>query len=34
MNAWGADDLGDHHVRFLFGNEGEPRLFEAANRLA
>jgi hypothetical protein len=33
MNAWGADDLGDHHVRFIFGNEGEPRLLEAANRL-
>lgn len=34
MNAWGADDFGDHHVRFIFTNEPEDRLVEAANRLA
>jgi len=34
MNAWGADDFGDHHVRFIFTNESEARLVEAANRLA
>jgi aspartate/methionine/tyrosine aminotransferase len=34
MNAWGADDFGDHHVRFIFTNEPENRLVEAANRIA
>jgi aspartate/methionine/tyrosine aminotransferase len=34
MNAWGADDFGDHHVRFIFTNESEARLVESANRLA
>jgi N-succinyldiaminopimelate aminotransferase len=34
MNAWGADDFGDHHVRFIFTNEDEARLVEAATRLA
>jgi aspartate/methionine/tyrosine aminotransferase len=33
MNAWGADGFGDHHVRFIFTNEGEARLLEAASRL-
>lgn len=33
MNAWGADDFGDHHVRFIFTNEPEDRLVEAANRI-
>jgi N-succinyldiaminopimelate aminotransferase len=34
MSAWGADDFGDHHVRFIFTNEDEARLVEAATRLA
>jgi aspartate/methionine/tyrosine aminotransferase len=34
MNAWGADDFGDHHVRFIFTNEPEARLVEAAQRIA
>jgi N-succinyldiaminopimelate aminotransferase len=34
MNAWGSDDFGDHHVRFIFTNEPEDRLVEAANRIA
>ena len=34
MNAWGADDFGDHHIRFIFTNEPEERLVEAANRIA
>jgi len=34
MNAWGADDFGDHHVRFIFTNEPEARLLEAAHRIA
>jgi aspartate/methionine/tyrosine aminotransferase len=34
MNAWGADDFGDHHVRLIFTNEPEKRLVEAANRIA
>jgi aspartate/methionine/tyrosine aminotransferase len=34
MNAWGADEFGDHHVRFIFTNEPEDRLVEAANRIA
>jgi aspartate/methionine/tyrosine aminotransferase len=34
MNAWGADDFGDHHVRFIFTNEPEDRLLEAARRIA
>jgi aspartate/methionine/tyrosine aminotransferase len=34
MNAWGADDFGDHHVRFIFTNEPEDRLVEAASRIA
>ena len=33
MNAWGADDFGDHHVRFIFTNESENRLVHAANRI-
>ena len=34
MNAWGADDFGDRHVRFIFTNEPEDRLVEAARRIA
>jgi len=34
MNAWGSDDFGDHHVRFIFTNEPEDRLVEAATRIA
>ena len=34
MNAWGADDFGDHYVRFIFTNEPEARLVEAAKRIA
>jgi hypothetical protein len=34
MNAWGADDFGDRHVRFIYTNEPEDRLVEAANRIA
>ena len=34
MNAWGADDFGDQHVRFIFTNEPEDRLVQAANRIA
>jgi len=33
MNAWGADDFGDHHVRFIFTNESEERLVQAASRI-
>ena len=33
MNAWGADDFGDHHVRFIFTNESEERLVQAASRV-
>jgi N-succinyldiaminopimelate aminotransferase len=33
MNAWGADDFGRHHVRFIFTNEPEARLVEAAQRI-
>jgi aspartate/methionine/tyrosine aminotransferase len=33
MNAWGADDFGDQHVRFIFTNEPEARLVEAAKRI-
>ena len=33
MNAWGADDFGDHHVRFIFTNESEERLVHAASRI-
>ena len=33
MNAWGSDDFGNHHVRFIFTNEPEHRLIEAANRI-
>jgi len=33
MNAWGADEFGDHHVRFIFTNEPADRLVEAANRI-
>ena len=32
--AQGADDFGDRHVRFIFTNEPEDRLDEAANRIA
>jgi aspartate/methionine/tyrosine aminotransferase len=34
MNAWGADDFGERHVRFIFTNEPEDRLEEAASRVA
>src|SRR3982074_2703918 len=34
MNAWGADDFGDHYVRFIFTNQAGDRLDEAANRIA
>jgi N-succinyldiaminopimelate aminotransferase len=34
MNAWGADDFGDQHVRFIFTNEPEARLVQAAKRIA
>ena len=34
MNAWGADDFGDHYVRFIFTNEPEDRLDDAASRVA
>jgi len=34
MNAWGADDFGDNHVRFIFTNEPEARLVQAAERIA
>ena len=34
MNAWGADNFGDHHIRFIFTNEAEDRLVQAADRLA
>ncbi|MEO6797046.1 MAG: pyridoxal phosphate-dependent aminotransferase [Candidatus Dormibacter sp.] len=34
MNAWGADDFGDQHVRFIFTNEPEDRLLDAADRIA
>jgi aspartate/methionine/tyrosine aminotransferase len=33
MNAWGADDFGDQHVRFIFTNEPEARLVEAGQRI-
>jgi aspartate/methionine/tyrosine aminotransferase len=33
MNAWGADDFGEHHVRFIFTNESEERLVQAASRI-
>jgi len=33
MNAWGADDFGDQHVRFIFTNESEERLVQAASRI-
>lgn len=34
MMAWGSDDFGGHHVRFIFTNEPEDRLREAARRIA
>jgi aspartate/methionine/tyrosine aminotransferase len=34
MNAWGADDFGDRYVRFIFTNESEDRLMQAAKRVA
>lgn len=34
MNAWGADDFGDNYVRFIFTNEDQARLGEAAARIA
>jgi aspartate/methionine/tyrosine aminotransferase len=34
MVAWGADDFGYDHVRFIFTNEPEDRLREAAARIA
>ena len=34
MNAWGADDFGDRYVRFIFTNEPEDRLMQAAKRVA
>jgi len=34
MNAWGADGFGENHDRFVYTNEPETRLVEAANRIA
>jgi aspartate/methionine/tyrosine aminotransferase len=34
MVAWGRDDFGSQHVRFIFTNEPEERLREAATRIA
>ena len=34
MVAWGSDDFGHEHVRFIFTNEPEDRLIEAAERIA
>jgi aspartate/methionine/tyrosine aminotransferase len=34
MVAWGSDDFGSAHVRFIFTNEPEERLREAAQRIA
>jgi aspartate/methionine/tyrosine aminotransferase len=34
MVAWGRDDFGSQHVRFIFTNEPEERLREAAKRIA
>jgi aspartate/methionine/tyrosine aminotransferase len=34
MMAWGRDDFGSQHVRFIFTNEPEERLREAARRIA
>lgn len=33
MMAWGRDDFGSEHVRFIFTNEPEERLREAARRI-
>jgi N-succinyldiaminopimelate aminotransferase len=33
MMAWGSDDFGSEHVRFIFTNEPEERLREAAQRI-
>jgi aspartate/methionine/tyrosine aminotransferase len=33
MVAWGSDDFGDHHVRFIFTNEPPERLVEAGKRI-
>ncbi|MGO8951684.1 MAG: pyridoxal phosphate-dependent aminotransferase [Ktedonobacterales bacterium] len=34
MIAWGSDDFGNEHVRFIFTNEPEQRLHEAIQRIA
>jgi aspartate/methionine/tyrosine aminotransferase len=34
MMAWGSDDFGSEHVRFIFTNEPEERLREASQRIA
>jgi aspartate/methionine/tyrosine aminotransferase len=34
MVAWGRDDFGSQHVRFIFTNEPEERLREATKRIA
>lgn len=34
MVAWGSDDFGHDHVRFIFTNEPEERLLTAADRIA
>ena len=34
MIAWGSDDFGHEHVRFIFANEPEERLEEAVARVA
>jgi aspartate/methionine/tyrosine aminotransferase len=34
MGAWGRDDFGSEHVRFIFTNEPAERLQEAARRIA
>ena len=34
MVAWGADDFGRHHVRFIFTDEPEARLREAGALVA
>lgn len=34
MVAWGSDSFGWYHVRFIFTNESEERLKEAAERIS
>ena len=33
MPGWGADDFGEYMVRFIFTNETEERIREAARRV-